>query len=68
MNCLPVIQIASITGIWGISFIVFLFAGTTAALLSSAGRPWQRRALAIAAGATVCAVFVFGKWGLQSNS
>ena len=26
MNCLPVIQIASITGIWGISFIVFLFA------------------------------------------
>src|SRR4029453_1283445 len=27
MNCLPVIQIAAITGLWGISFIVFLFAG-----------------------------------------
>jgi apolipoprotein N-acyltransferase len=63
-----VIQIASITGIWGISFIMFLFAGTTAALLSGAGKPWQRRALAIAVGAAVCAVFVFGKWRLQSNS
>src|SRR5215470_11117779 len=27
MNCLPVIQIAAITGLWGISFIVFLFVG-----------------------------------------
>jgi apolipoprotein N-acyltransferase len=34
MNCLPVIQIASITGLWGISFIVFLFAAAAAALLS----------------------------------
>ncbi|MGH8101027.1 MAG: nitrilase-related carbon-nitrogen hydrolase, partial [Chthoniobacterales bacterium] len=67
MNCLPVIQIASVTGIWGISFIVFLFAGATAALLSGAGTPWQRRALAVAAAVIVCAVFVFGKWRLQSN-
>jgi apolipoprotein N-acyltransferase len=32
MNCLPIIHVASITGLWGISFIVFLFAGTIAAL------------------------------------
>ena len=32
MNCLPVIQIAAVTGIWGISFIVFLFAGASAQL------------------------------------
>ena len=50
MNCLPVIQIAAVTGIWGISFIVFLFAGAVAALLSGAGERWQRRALAIAVG------------------
>jgi apolipoprotein N-acyltransferase len=67
MNCLPLIQIASITGLWGISFIMFLFAGTTAALLSGAGKSWQRRALAITVGAAVCAVFVFGKWRLESN-
>src|SRR5205823_4514973 len=35
MNCLPVIQIAAITGIWGINFIVFLFAGCW-----SPGRNW----------------------------
>jgi apolipoprotein N-acyltransferase len=67
MNYLPVIQVASITGIWGISFIVFLFAGATAALLSLTEKPWQRRALALAVAAIVCAVFVFGKWRLQPN-
>jgi apolipoprotein N-acyltransferase len=67
MNCLPVIQIASITGLWGISFIVFLFAGAVAALLSGAGKPWQRRVLAATVGFVVCAVFVFGKARLQSN-
>jgi apolipoprotein N-acyltransferase len=66
MNCLPVIQIASVTGIWGISFIVFLFAGTTAALLSGAGKPGKRRGLAVAVAAVVCAAFVFGEWRLQS--
>jgi len=67
MDCLPVIQIAAITGIWGISFVVFLFAGAVAALLSGAGKPWQRRVVAITAGLVVCAVFVFGRWRLQSN-
>jgi apolipoprotein N-acyltransferase len=67
MNCLPIIQVASITGLWGISFIVFLFAGTIAALLSGAGKPWQRRALTIAVGAVICALFLFGEWRLRSN-
>jgi apolipoprotein N-acyltransferase len=67
MNCLPVIQIAAITGPWGITFIVFLFAGTAAALLSGAGERWQRGALAIVVGFVVCAALVFGKWRLQSN-
>src|SRR5947207_3172819 len=68
MDCLPVIQIASITGIWGISFIVFLFVGATGALLSGAGKPWQRGALVIAVSVVVCASFVFGKWRLESTS
>ena len=50
MNCLSVIQIAAITGLWGISFIVFLFAGTAAALLSGTGKPVHRRVLAFVAG------------------
>ena len=67
MNCLPVIQIASVTGLWGISFVVFLFAGAVAALMSGVGKPWQRRVLAIAVGFIVCAVFVFGEWRLRTN-
>ncbi|PWT81737.1 MAG: hypothetical protein C5B58_09410 [Acidobacteria bacterium] len=67
MNCLPLIQIASIAGLWGISFVVFLFASAAGALLSGAGKPWQRRVLIIAAACVVCAVLAFGKWRLQSN-
>src|SRR5947208_8770057 len=67
MNCLPVIQIAAITGIWGISFMVFLFAGVAAALLGGAGERWQRRLLSVAVGLVICAAVVFGEWRLQSN-
>jgi apolipoprotein N-acyltransferase len=67
MNFLPVIQIAAVTGLWGISFIVFLFTATAGALLSGAGKPWQRRALVITVGFVVCAALVFGKWRLQAN-
>ena len=67
MNCLPVIQIASITGIWGISFIVFLFATTLAVLLSGVGESRRRGELAITVGAVVCAVVLFGGWRLRQN-
>lgn len=67
MDCLPMIQLASITGIWGISFVVFLFAGTVSALLSGAGKPAQRRALAITVGVIVCATFLFGQGRLRSS-
>jgi apolipoprotein N-acyltransferase len=67
MDCLPVIQIAAITGIWGITFIVFLFAGVVATLLNGAGKAWHRRLLAVTGGAIVLAVLLFGKWRLQSN-
>src|SRR5438046_7690518 len=67
MNCLPVIQIAAITGIWGISFIVFLFAAAAAALLSAAGERWQRRLLPAAVGLVIWAALGFGQWRLQSN-
>jgi apolipoprotein N-acyltransferase len=67
MDFLPLIQIASVTGLWGISFVVFLFAATVAALFSGAGKLSRRRALAIAVGFVVSAVLLFGKWRLQSN-
>jgi apolipoprotein N-acyltransferase len=67
MNCLPLIQIASVTGVWGISFVVFLFGGAVAALLSGLGKPAERRVLAIGVGGIVCAVFIFGEWRLTAS-
>src|SRR5207247_5990234 len=43
MDFLPLIQIASVTGLWGISLVVFLFAASAAALLSVAGNLLRRR-------------------------
>jgi apolipoprotein N-acyltransferase len=67
MDFLPLIQIASATGLWGISFVVFLFAGAVAALFSGVGKLWQRRALAIVVGFVVSALVLIGEWRLQSN-
>ncbi len=67
MDFLALIQIASITGVWGISFVVFLFAGTVAVLLSGEGNLSQRSALAVAVGFLICAALVFGERRLQSN-
>jgi apolipoprotein N-acyltransferase len=67
MDCLPLIQIASVTGIWGITFVVFLFAGVAGALLSGAGNRQQRRMVTIVTAVVLCAVFLFGGWRLRSN-
>jgi len=56
-----------LTGIWGISFAVFLFAGATGALLSGAGNQQQRRMVAMATAVVLCAVFLFGASRLRSN-
>ena len=68
MDFLPLVQIASITGIWGISFIVFLFAGGVAALLSGAGNRSRRTALAVTVGLLIGGILVFGEWRLQTNA
>jgi apolipoprotein N-acyltransferase len=65
MNFLPLIQIASITGIWAISFVVLLFAATVASLLSGAGKSSRRALLALGVGIFLCGIIIFGKWRLS---
>src|SRR6516164_308714 len=63
MNLLPILQIASVTGIWGISFCLFLFAATLSVSLSGdhvrGARGW------LAAGTFVWLALVIGFGGLR---
>ena len=66
MNFLPVLQIASVTGIWGISFTIFLFASAVATLLVPAPRS-AKLPLLIGCGVFIVGVFAFGLWRLAST-
>jgi apolipoprotein N-acyltransferase len=69
MDCLPLIQIASITGIWSISFIVFLFPSRIAVMLAPTAGPASprasRRTLAFTA-AIFMLVFGYGFYRLAT--
>ncbi|HKF46072.1 MAG TPA: nitrilase-related carbon-nitrogen hydrolase [Terracidiphilus sp.] len=55
---LPVLQLAALTGIWGISFVVALAPAMAAALLNLEGKP--RRNVAIALACAAVAVLAYG--------
>jgi len=65
MECLPLIQIASVTGIWAISFLVFLFSSTISALLVPNSR---KRVLAITVVSIYIAVFAYGFYRLAATT
>ena len=66
MDLLPLLQIASITGIWAISFCIFLFAATAAIVISGRGDDSQRRKLAVAVCVALLGVLGFGTWRLRA--
>jgi apolipoprotein N-acyltransferase len=65
-DVLPLIQIAAVTGIWGISFVLFLVVSTLGVLLSEFGTRQQKQRVAIAVGVAVAMVFAFGAWRLAT--
>jgi apolipoprotein N-acyltransferase len=68
MDFLPILQIASVTGIWAISFCVLSFASTVAILLARFGDPISRRNLAIVVASLLIAVVGLGFWRLHSGA
>jgi apolipoprotein N-acyltransferase len=66
MNFLPILQVASLTGIWGISFCMMLFAATVAALSSGYGTISEKARLALGVAIFLLAVIGFGEWRLQA--
>jgi apolipoprotein N-acyltransferase len=67
MDLLPLLQVTSVVGIWGISFCLFLLPATIAAVLSGHGSVRDRRRLAIAAAVFLAAVDSYGSWRLAST-
>ncbi len=66
MDFLPVLQIASLVGIWGISFCVMLFAATVAAVVIPADVR-QRKMLGISVAVVLAVVLGFGWWRVHST-
>ena len=66
MNFLPIVQIASVTGIWGISFCIFLFAATVAAIFS-AGPIARKIPVVIGTCLVLACVFSYGIWWLAAT-
>jgi len=67
MDFLPVLQVTSLTGIWGITFCLFLLPATIAGVLSQAGTVSQRKRLATAVGVFLALVIGWGSWRLMST-
>ena len=67
MDFLPVLQVTSLVGIWGIGFCLLLFPATIAAVLSRPGNARERARLACAAGVFFAVVLGFGVWRLAST-
>jgi len=66
MDFLPILQIASVTGIWGISFCIFLFASTVAAVLHS--EPVSAKIpVAVGTFLFLAVVLGFGFWRLAAT-
>jgi apolipoprotein N-acyltransferase len=66
MDFLPIVQIASFTGIWGISFCIFLLAAMVAALFSEGPRP-AKISVAVGVSAFLVCVFGYGAWRLAAT-
>ena len=62
VDLLPVLQLVSLTGLWGVVFVVSL-------VPAAAALAWRRRAVAplLPAAALLCAVVGFGAWRLGST-
>lgn len=64
MDCLPVLQVASLAGISGVIFCLFLGSSTIATLLVS---PTEKGRFAASAGVFFFLVITFGWWRLHSS-
>ncbi|WP_426689799.1 nitrilase-related carbon-nitrogen hydrolase [Rhodanobacter ginsengiterrae] len=66
MDALPVIQIAAVTGIWGIGFLVMLMPATLAVLTCPSSSRQTRPTVAVVAMLLIGASVLYGSWRMQA--
>lgn len=66
MDALPVLQVAAVTGLWGISFLVLLVPTAIALLLTTQAAAPGRIIVAVSAAIVLAASLAFGGWRLQA--
>ena len=66
MECLPIVQLASLAGIWAIGFCLLLVPSTVAAVVARRGSARERGVVAAATCIAVAASIGFGFWRLSS--
>jgi apolipoprotein N-acyltransferase len=66
LDALPVIQIAAITGIWGIGFLVLLLPAAIAVQTAYPAPKRSRMTVAAVAALLIVVTFAYGSWRLQA--
>ncbi|MGC1550281.1 MAG: nitrilase-related carbon-nitrogen hydrolase [Rhodanobacter sp.] len=66
MDALAVIQIAAVTGLWGVGFIVMLAPATVAVLCERTANARSRWQVVLVGGGLVVAALLYGGWRLHS--
>jgi len=66
-NVLPVLQIVSVTGIWGVTFVILLIPASAAAVIESRRRGWRRWQPAIVAATVLALVLGYGALRLNAS-
>lgn len=65
MDFLPLLQLASVAGIWAITFCLFFFPTAIATLLASAASTAQKRRFAACVSVLFVVIIAFGWWRLH---
>ena len=68
MNFLPMVQVASVAGLWGISFLLFLLPSAVAALLAYPSRDQRRKSFLAVIAAMFALVIALGSWRAFSSA
>ncbi len=67
MDCLPVLQVAALTGLWGVVFVLLLAPSTAVVLVVGVDDKKSKAALGASVAIMLAAVLWYGEWRLHSD-